>query len=185
MQAKVTGIRPGQPQKDRYFPNVPWTAGQSVENWRELFGLRSDKESLSSVFSVDDCNDKANWVFGKNGIMTRTLDHRKEMIKQASILIDCLYQELLKARAEKESAEDREAIANLKLEQQKEMLWEAQQTLNAKEKDRDNTFDIHWAKKHVDTLLRALSMHKTLIEMLRNWKARPNQSGLTLSRPKD
>ena len=44
---------------------------------------------MSSVFSVDDDNDKANWVFVKNGIMTRTLDHWKEMIKQASILIDC------------------------------------------------------------------------------------------------
>ena len=42
VQAKVTGVRPGQPQKDLYCQNVPWTAGQGVENWRELFGLRSD-----------------------------------------------------------------------------------------------------------------------------------------------
>ena len=82
-------VQDSMPQKDRYFQNVPWTAGQGVENGRELFGLRSEKESLSSVFSVDDGNDKANWVFVKNGIMTRTLDHWKEMIKQASILIDC------------------------------------------------------------------------------------------------
>ena len=36
------------------------------------------------------------------------------------------------------------------------MLWEGQQTLNAKEKDRDNIFDMQSAKKHIDTLLRAL-----------------------------
>ena len=60
VQDKVTGVRPGQPQKDRYFQNVPWTAGQGVENWRELFGLRSDKESLNSIFCVDSGNDKAN-----------------------------------------------------------------------------------------------------------------------------
>ena len=120
-------------------------------------------------------------------MMTRPLDHRKEMIKQASILIDFLHQELLKARAEKESAEKRGALANLKLERQKEMLREAQQTLNAKAKERDNlnTFDMQSAKKHIDTLLRALSMHMTPIERTRNRKARPNQTGLTRSRPKD
>ena len=90
----------------------------------------------------------------------------------------------MKARAEKESAEEREAIANLKLEQQKEMIWEAQQTLNAKVKDQDNIFDMQSAKKHIDTLLRALSMHKTPIERLRNRKARPNQTGLMPLRPK-
>ena len=91
----------------------------------------------------------------------------------------------MKARAEKESGEEREAIANLKLEQQKEMLWKAQQTLNAKAKNRDNTFDMQSSKKHIDTLLRALSMHKTPIEWLRNRKARPNQTDLMRSRPKD
>ena len=100
VQDQVTGVRPGQPQMDRYFQNVPWTAGQVVENWRELFGLRSDKESLNSIFCVDSGNDKANLVFGDNGIMTRTLEHWKEMIKQASMLIDSLQKELLKARTD-------------------------------------------------------------------------------------
>ena len=62
----MTGVCPGQPQKDRYFQNVLCTAGQGVENWSELFGLQSDKESLSSVFSVHDGDDKANLVLGKN-----------------------------------------------------------------------------------------------------------------------
>ena len=66
---------------------------------KELFGLQSDKAALSSVCSVDNGNDKANLIFGNNGIMTRTLDHWKEMIKQASMLIDSLQKELLKARA--------------------------------------------------------------------------------------
>ena len=102
MKDKATSIRPGQAQKDRDFKNVPWTACQGIENWKELFGLQVDKaalSSLSSVCSVDTGNDKANLILGNNGIMTPTLDHWKEMIKQASMLIDSLQKELLKARA--------------------------------------------------------------------------------------
>ena len=107
MKDKATSIRPGQAQKDRDFKNVPWTARQGIENWKELFGLQIDKAALSSVRSVDNGNDKANLIFGNNRIMTRTLDHWKEMIKQASMLIDSLQKELLKARARRR-AEDQE-----------------------------------------------------------------------------
>ena len=108
---KATSIRPGQAQKDRDFKNVPWTACQGIENWKELFGLQIDKAALSS-------------------------DHLKEMIKQASMLIDSLQKELLKARAETKCAEDRETILKLKLEQETERLRKAQETLNATAKDR-------------------------------------------------
>ena len=57
--------------------------------------------------------------------MTRTLEHWKEMIKQASMLIDSLQKELLKARAVTKSAEDRETILKLKLEQETEILRKA------------------------------------------------------------
>ena len=88
----------------------------------ELFGLQSDKAALSSVCSVDIGNNKANLIFGNNGITTRTLDHWKEKIKQASMLIDSLQKELLKAHAETKCAEDRETILKLKLEQETERL---------------------------------------------------------------
>ena len=68
--------------------------------------------------------------------MTRTLEHWKEIIKQASMLIYSLQKELLKARAESKCAEDRETILKLKLEQETERLWKAQETLNATAKDR-------------------------------------------------
>ena len=64
MQGKVTGVRLGQPQKDRYFQNVPSTAGhcgQGVENWRERFGLQSDKESLSSLLVFMTATIKRTW----------------------------------------------------------------------------------------------------------------------------
>ena len=58
--------------KGSIFPNlkVPRTAGQGVENWRELFGLRSDKESLNSVLKLMPATiieTSANLVFGDNG----------------------------------------------------------------------------------------------------------------------
>ena len=75
------------------------------------------------------------------------------MIKQASMLIDSLQKELLKAHAETKSAEDRETVLRLKLEQETEMLQKAQETLNVAAKDRagrareafgraENTFDM-------------------------------------------
>ena len=87
-------------------------------------------------------------------------------------------------------AEDRETTLKLKLEQETERLRKAQKTLNEKAKDRAerareafgtavNTLDMRSAQRHVETLLRALSMNKSAMERLRDRKSRPNRPGLT------
>ena len=118
--------------------------------------------------------------------MTRTLEHWKEIIKQASMLIYSLQKELLKARAESKCAEDRETILKLKLEQETERRRKAQEILNETAKDRAerareafgtavNTLDMRSAQRHVETLLRAVSMNKSATERLRDRKKRPNR----------
>ena len=89
-----------------------------------------------------------------------------------------------------------ETTLKLKLEQETERLRKAQETLNATAKDRawrareafgtaENTVDMRSAQRHVETLVRALSMNKSAMERLRDRKSRPNRPGLTRSRPKD
>ena len=162
------------------------------------WGIDNGESALKHTFGVGDGEDgsSTNYVFGDNGIITRTLEVWNDTIEKALELIKTLREELLKARAETKRAEERETVAKLTLEQEMERLRKAQETLNETAKDRagrareafgtaENTFDLQSAQKHVETLLRSLPMNKSLMERLRDLKSRPNRPCLTRSRPKD
>ena len=83
-----------------------------LETCKELFGLASDKDSISAAFEV---NSSKNLLFGGSGLLSRTLEHWEALLKDASKLIESLRAELFKSRAEKAldaMAKDRRAAVN-------------------------------------------------------------------------
>ena len=104
-----------------------------LENCKELFGLASDKDSISAAFEV---NSSKNLLFGGSGLLSRTLEHWEALLKDASKLIESLRAELFKSRAEKEQAESERIHAALKLAQMQSKLDDAKNALDAMAKDR-------------------------------------------------
>jgi hypothetical protein len=90
--------------KPRKFEGVPATACWGIENCKELFGLGSDKEALSVAFEAGTDDTKRNLLFGSSGIVSRTLDHWRELLDDAFTLIESLRSELFKSRAETQKA---------------------------------------------------------------------------------
>ena len=130
-----------------------------IENCREFFGRRSDKEALSAAFEAGPGDSNKNLLFGSSGIVTRTLDHWRDMLDEAFELIESLRAALLESRAEtpkalaeKEKAESERVVAftptalksnsssgptALKLDQTQAQLSTAQDLLNRMAKDRE------------------------------------------------
>ncbi len=113
-----------QDQKERDFRAVPARACWGIENCKELFGLVNDKEALSAAFEAGTSDNKQNLLFGSSGIISRTLDHWKDLLDEAFKLIESLRAELFKSRAgtqkalgEKEKAESECIHAKLKWDQ--------------------------------------------------------------------
>jgi hypothetical protein len=105
-----------------------------------MFGLGSDKEALSAAFEAGTDDNKRNLLFGSSGIVSRTLEHWRDLLDDASRLIESLRAELFKSRAEaqeallKSRAEAQEALA--------ESRSETQKALNEKEKAEGNAFTL-------------------------------------------
>ena len=85
---------------------VPATACWGMENCREMFGLGSDKAALSAAFEAGTNDNKGNLLFGSSGIISRTLDHWRELLDDAFKLIESLRAELIKSRDETQKALD-------------------------------------------------------------------------------
>ncbi len=68
-----------------------------IENCKNLFGLGSDKEDLSAAFEAGADDTKRNLLFGSSGIVSRTLDHWRELLDDAFKLIESLRAELFKS----------------------------------------------------------------------------------------
>ena len=124
VKEKLTSGRAVPNTKPRKFEGVPATACWGIENCKELFGLGSDKEALSAAFEAGTDDTKGNLLFGSSGIVSRTLDHWRELLDDAFKLIESLRAELFKSRAEtqkalgeKEKAESECIHAKLKLDQ--------------------------------------------------------------------
>ena len=75
-----------------------------MENCKELFGLGSDKESLTAAFEAGTDDNKRNLLFGESGIVSLTLDHWSDLLDDTSRLIERLRAELFKSRAETQKA---------------------------------------------------------------------------------
>ena len=151
---------------------VPATACWGIENYKELFGLGSDKEALSAAFEAGTDDTKRNLLFGSSGIVSRTLDHWRELLDDAFKLIESLRAELFKSRAEtqkalgeKEKAESEFIHAKLKLDQMQARLDSAEEALHAGAQDRrarevqgafdqaDQEFRVRMAKEAITTRL--------------------------------
>ena len=119
--------QPIQPNmKERDFKRVPVTTCWGVENFSQLFGFHSDRDSLSAVFDVG--SDK-NLLFGSGGMLSRTLEYWERLLDDAFKLIESLRAGLFKSRAEaqkalgeKEKAESECIHAKLKLVQMQARL---------------------------------------------------------------
>ena len=143
VKEKLTGGRAVPNTKKRNFEGVPASACWGMENCKELFGLRSDKEALSAAFEAGTDDTKGNLLFGSSGIVSRTLDHWRELLDDAFKLIESLRAELFKSRAEaqkalgeKEKAESEFIHAKLKLDQMQARLDSAEEALHAGAQDR-------------------------------------------------
>ena len=99
---------------------------------------------LGKSISLSTCTDdtKSNLLFGSSGIVSRTLDHWRDLLDAAFKLIESLRAELFKSRAEtqkalgeKEKAESECINAKLKLDQVQASLLEAQEAMNAMSTD--------------------------------------------------
>ena len=139
---KLTCGRAVPNQKERDFRAVPATACWGIENCKELFGLVNDKEALSAAFEAGTGENKKNLLFGSSGLVSRTLDHWRELLDDAFKLIESLRAELFKSRAEtqkalgeKEKAESKCIHATLKLDLTLARLDTAQKVLDAMAKD--------------------------------------------------
>ena len=75
-----------------------------MENFKETFGLGNDKEAISAAFEAGTDGNQGNLLFGSSGIVTRTLDHWKDLLDEAFKLIESLRSELFKSRAETQKA---------------------------------------------------------------------------------
>ena len=200
VKGKLTGVCADPNTKPRRFDAVPATTCWGVENCRELFGLRSDKEALSAAFEAGSGHNDKNLLFGSSGIVSRTLDHWKDLLEDAFKLIDNLRAELFKSRAEtqkalaeKDKAEGDRLYAALKLDQTQARLDDAQKALDAMAKDRraralQDAFDaaegipgMRAAKKHIIAKLLSLSLGKTPMERLKARRTPRHPTGLTRS----
>ena len=121
---KLTGQLAEPNEKERTFKGVPASVCWGIENCRELFGCGNDKDALSAAFEAGTGDNKNNLLFGSSGVVSRTLDHWREMLDDAYKLIESLRAELFKSRAEtqkalgeKEKAESECINATLKLDQ--------------------------------------------------------------------
>jgi hypothetical protein len=104
VKEKLTDGRAEPNTKPRKFEGVPATTCWGIENCRELFGLRSDKDALSAAFEAGTDDNKRYFLFGSSGIVSRTLDHWRELLDDAFKLIESLRAELFKSRAEAQKA---------------------------------------------------------------------------------
>ena len=151
VKEQLTGVRAVPNPKPRKFENVPPTTCWGIENFKDLFGCANDKEALSGAFEAGTGDNGKNRLFGSSGIVSRTLDHWKDLLEDACKLIDNLRMELFKSRAETEksraetaksraetdkallektAAETERVYAKLKLTQAEAKLEEAQKTLD-------------------------------------------------------
>ena len=74
---------------------------KNIENCKELFGLGNDKEAISAAFEAGTGENKNNLLFGSSGIVSRTLDHWRDMLDDAFKLIESLRAELFSAQSYK------------------------------------------------------------------------------------
>ena len=133
---RLTAGRAVPNQKDRDFRGVPATTCCGIENLKDMFRLGNDKEALSAAFDAGTGDNKRNLLFGRSGLVTRTLEHWEALLTEASRLIESLRAELFKSRAEtqkalaeKEKAEAERLHAALKLDQTQARLDTAQDSL--------------------------------------------------------
>ena len=84
VKEKLTAGRAVPNQKERDFRAVPARACWGIENCKELFGLVNDKEALPAAFEAGTSDNKQNLLFGSSGIISRTLDHWKDLLDEAS-----------------------------------------------------------------------------------------------------
>ena len=181
VKEKLTGGRAMPNQKDRDFKAVPASACWGIENCKELFGLGNDKEAISAAFEAGTDDTKRNLLFGSSGIVSRTLDHWRELLDDAFKLIESLRAELFKSRAEtqkalaeKEKAEAERLHAALKLDQTQARLDTAQDSLNRMAKDREQQ-----VQAAVSEAERTLGMRATKREILARLLARsPGMTGM-------
>jgi hypothetical protein len=206
---KLTGgrVNPGPPQRARDFRGVQVTTCCGIENCREFFGLDNDKEALSAAFEAGSGDNNKNLLFGSSGIVSRTLDHWKDLLEDAFKLIDSLRTELFKSRtelfksraeteialSEKEAAETERVYAKLKLTQAEAKLEEAQKSLDEMAKaQRENAtrsafsaaegaFASQMMKKELASRLQSLYPGKSCMERLTAQKTPRRRTGLTLS----
>ncbi len=143
MKDKLTCGRAVPNHKERDFRAVSATACWGIENCKELFGLVNDKEALSAAFEAGTSENKKNLLFGSSGILSRTLDHWRELLNDVFKLIKSLGEELFKSRAEtqkalgkKEKAESECIHAKLKLNQMQAHLDNEQEAMHAGAQDR-------------------------------------------------
>ena len=186
VKGKLTGVRADPNTKPRRFDAVPATTCWGVENCRELFGLRSDKEALSAAFEAGPGHNDKNLLFGSSGIVSRTLDHWKDLLEDACKLIESLRAELFKSRAEtqkalaeKEKAESEHLHAALKLDGVRAELEAERNASKARAKDRrerevsdafakvDRAHRLRSAAKGIAAKLHSLSPGKTPLERLK------------------
>ena len=139
---------PRQIQRKETFEGVPPTACWGMENCKELFGLGSDKESLTAAFEAGTDDNRRNLLFGGSGIVSRTLDHWSDLLDDTSRLIERLRAELFKSRAEtqkalaeKEKAEGELLITALKLDQTKAELDTAREANDLRKRAMQSAFD--------------------------------------------
>ncbi len=92
-------------QRNRNFEAVPAITFWGIEIEKNYFFLGNDKEALSAAFEAGT-GDNKNLLFGSSGIVSRTHDHWKDLLKDAFKLIDSLRTELFKSREETEKSLD-------------------------------------------------------------------------------
>ncbi len=69
-----------------------------------MFGLGNDKEAISAAFEAGTGDNKNNLLFGSCGVVSRTLDHWRNMLDDAYKLIESLRAEVFKSRAQTQKA---------------------------------------------------------------------------------
>ena len=187
--------------KPRKFEGVPATACHGIENFKETFGLGNDKEAISAAFEAGTDGNQGNLLFGSSGIVTRTLDHWKDLLDEAFKLIESLRAELFKSRAEtqkalaeKEKAESERLHAALKLDGVLAELEAERNASKARAKVRrerevsdafaevDRAHRMRSAAKGIATKLHSLSPGKTPLERLKARRTPFNPTGLTRER---
>ncbi len=168
--------------KKRNFEGVPASACWGIENYKELFGLGSDKEALSAAFDAGINDHKTNLLFGSSSIVSRTLDHWRELLDYAFKLIETLRAELFKSLAEtqkalgeKERAESELIHAKLKMDQMRATA--AQDAFH----QADQQYIMRKAKERIASLLLSGSPGKNQMDRLKARKTPLHRTGLTLS----